>query len=182
MNYGVGEAEKEMLFEHLPPLSSELGGIRKPKTWTLELHEKAEKVELHKANMLARLIDLRNANAKGIAYENRRRVIAAFSVPGKPGDTGCPEVQGMQYGTTRLPSLFRSFMLLAALLTMKIRNLWHHLQRRKRDRGNRPRLTELVHRRANILKYLKSMSRPRYNAVLPRLGLEPESVEGELII
>jgi small subunit ribosomal protein S15 len=40
----------------------------------------------------------------------------------------------------------------------------------------------MVHHRAKILKYLKSISRPRYDDVLPRLGLEPESVEGELLI
>lgn len=96
MNYGVGEVEKELLFEHLPPLTAEMGGIRRPTSWTMSMHEKAEKVELLKANMLARVIDLRNANAGGIAYENRKRIIAFFSEPGKPGDTGRPEVQGMK--------------------------------------------------------------------------------------
>ena len=70
--------------------------------------------------------------------------------------------------------------LAAALLTMRIRNLWEHLQRQKSDRGNRPRLAKIVHHRARILKYLKSISRQRYNDILPRLGLEPERVEGEL--
>jgi len=163
MNYGIGEAEKELLFEHLPPLTAEMGGIRKPTSWTMSLHKDAEKMELMKANMLARVIDLRNANAGGIAYENRKRVIVVFSEPGKPGDTGRPEVQ-------------------AALLTMKIRNLWHHLQSHRSDRGNRPRLAKMVHSRAKILKYLKSLSRQRYYDILPRLGLEPASVEGELII
>jgi len=163
LNYGVGEAEKELLFEHLPPLTTEVGGIRRPKAWTMTLHEEAEQMELKKANMLASVIDLRNANAGGIAYENRRRIVAAFSEPGKPGDTGRPEVQ-------------------AALITMKIRNLWYHLQKQRSDRGNRPRLAKLVHHRAKILKYLKSINRPRYDNILPRLGLEPESVEGELII
>ena len=95
MNYGLGEGEKELLFEHLPPLTVEMGGIRRPKSWTMSLHEEAEKTELMKANMLARVIDLRNANAGGIAYENRRRIIALFSERGKPGDTGRPEVQGI---------------------------------------------------------------------------------------
>jgi len=96
LNYGVGEAEKELLFEHLPPLTTEVGGIRRPTAWTITMHEEAEKTELKKANMLAGVIDLRNANAGGIAYENRRRIVAAFSDPGKPDDTGCPEVQGTQ--------------------------------------------------------------------------------------
>ena len=84
-----------MLFEHLPPLTAEIGGIRKPTAWTMSLHEEAEKAELMKANILAKVIDLRNANAGGIAYENRRRIVATFSEPGKPGDTGRPEVQGV---------------------------------------------------------------------------------------
>ena len=96
LNYGVGEVEKELLFEHLPPLTTEVGGIRRPTAWTITMHEEAEKTELKKANMLAGVIDLRNANAGGIAYENRRRIVAAFSDPGKPDDTGCPEVQGTQ--------------------------------------------------------------------------------------
>ena len=95
LNYGVGEAEKELLFEYLPPLTTEIGGIRKPTAWTMSLHEEAEKTELKKANMLARVIDLRNANAGGVAYENRRRIVATFSELGKPGDTGRPEVQGV---------------------------------------------------------------------------------------
>jgi len=163
LNYGVGEAEKELLFQLLPPLTAEMGGIRRPTAWTMTMHHEAEKTEMMKANMLARVIDLRNANARGIAYENRRRIVAAFSDPGKPSDTGRPEVQ-------------------AALMTMRIRNLWDHLQQHKTDRGTRPRLAKIVHHRAKILKYLKAVSRQRYDDVLPRLGIEPESVEGELII
>lgn len=51
--------------------------------------------EMHNAHMLTRLIDLRNASAAGVAFENRRRCVAAFSPPGKPNDTGRPEVQGL---------------------------------------------------------------------------------------
>jgi len=113
--------------------------------------------------MLARVISLKNANAKGIAFENRRRIIAAFSEPSNPHDPGRPEVQ-------------------AALLTYQIRNLWDHLQKFRRDVGNRRGLTKLVHQRAKILKYLKNTNRDRYDAVLERLGLEPGAVEGELVV
>lgn len=94
LNYGVGEAEKKLLFEHLPPLTAEQGGIRRPAAWTTTLHEEAEREELNKANQLAKVLDLRNANAGGIAYENRRRIVAAFSEPSQPNDPGRPEVQG----------------------------------------------------------------------------------------
>lgn len=50
--------------------------------------------EMHKAHMLARLTDLRNTNADGLAFENRRRIIAVFSEPDQPNDSGRPEVQG----------------------------------------------------------------------------------------
>jgi small subunit ribosomal protein S15 len=43
---------------------------------------------------MAVVVDLCNANAAGIAFENRRRVITAFSEPGKPNHTGRTEVQG----------------------------------------------------------------------------------------
>lgn len=70
----------------------------------------------------------------------------------------------------------------AALLTYKIRNLWNHLQAYKRDVANRRGLTKLVHQRAKILKYLKNVDRDRYDALLEKLGLEPDAVEGELVV
>jgi small subunit ribosomal protein S15 len=57
---------------------------------------KAQWDEMHNAHMLTRLMDLRNASAAGIAFENRRRCVEAFSPPDKPNDTGRPEVQGLQ--------------------------------------------------------------------------------------
>ena len=70
----------------------------------------------------------------------------------------------------------------AALLTWKIRNLWDHLTKFKRDISNRRQLRALVHQRAKLLKYLKRSDRDRYDAVLERLGLEPGSIEGELVV
>jgi len=169
LNFGVTDVEKKMLFENLPTLAAqgiadELKGFRGlGNDWMVAQYAKAERFELHKANMLAKVIDLRNANAKGIAYENRRRCVLAFSEPDKPFDPGRPEVQ-------------------AALLTMKIRNLWDHLNKFKRDVGNRRSLRKLVHERAKVLKYLKRLDRDRYDSVLTRLGLEAESVEGELVV
>lgn len=72
--------------------------------------------------------------------------------------------------------------MLAALLTYQIRNLWTHLTNFRRDIGNRRGLRKLVHQRAKILKYLKGRDLNRYETVLARLALEPESVEGELVV
>ncbi|KAH7915754.1 hypothetical protein BJ138DRAFT_1176356 [Hygrophoropsis aurantiaca] len=162
LNYGIASEEKELLFEVLPPLAAERG-ITEYNEDTIRDIQAATENELQKANMFAKLVDLRNANAKGLAFENRRRCIAAFSAPGKPNDTGRPEVQ-------------------AALLTMQIRNLWSHLTTFRKDIDNRRGLRRLVHQRAKILKYLKRLNRDRYEALLPRLGLEASSVEGELVV
>lgn len=103
LNYGVGEREKEMLFDTLPQLSalhsvasaSSLGdraGVSAPKLQ--QQHDEAIPIERFKTRMLARVISLKNANAKGIAFENRRLIVATFSEPSNPHDPGRPEVQG----------------------------------------------------------------------------------------
>jgi small subunit ribosomal protein S15 len=65
---------------------------------------------------------------------------------------------------------------------MRIRNVWQHINKFKHDVASRRSLRTLVHKRAKILKYLKRNDRDRYDAVLEKLGLEPKSVEGELVI
>ena len=103
LNYGVGEREKELLFETLPQLSAlhslaSEASLRSQKNTTVtdlqQRHDEAIPIERFKSRMLARLISLKNANAKGIAFENRRRIVAAFSEPSNPSDPGRPEVQG----------------------------------------------------------------------------------------
>ena len=79
-------------------------------------------------------------------------------------------------------ALSHLFALLAALLTLQIRNVWDHLRAFKRDVSNRRNLRRLVHQRAKLLKYLKRTDRDRYELVLERLGLEPGAVEGELVV
>ncbi|RDB28541.1 30S ribosomal protein S15 [Hypsizygus marmoreus] len=170
MGFGVGEVEKRMLFKELPELSSTVKTLRHAQAAHTRLQsdslreiEEVAKKELQKANLFAKLLDLRNASAGGIAYENRRRIITAFSTPQNPFDPGRSEVQ-------------------AALLTYQIRNLWKHLTTFRRDVGNRLGLRKLIHQRAKILKYLKRKDINRYETILQRLALEPESVEGELVV
>jgi small subunit ribosomal protein S15 len=185
LGHGVGEIEKKLLFQDLPRLSAEASVLpfrraaHEPGLVSLK-HTEAEERELAKANTFGKLLDLRNANARGIAYENRRRIIAEFSEPDKPFDTGRPEVQGAL--TASLDSFVLTFVIIAALLTYKIRNLWAHLTKFKRDVGNRRSLRKLVHQRAKILKYLKRLDRDRYDMTLNRLALDSESVEGELVV
>lgn len=105
LNFGIeGGEEKKLLFEVLPALTVERGIV----TFDEDTVERTKAVmgeELQKANMFARLTDLRNANAKGLAYENRRRIIAAFSTPQQSNDTGRPEVQGTTLSPTSYPDI-----------------------------------------------------------------------------
>ena len=106
LNYGVGDREKELLFDTLPQLSAlhSVAPISTPGkqgevsvTELQQQHEEAISIERFKSRMLARVVSLKNANAKGVAFENRRRIIAAFSEPSNSYDPGRPEVQGASY-------------------------------------------------------------------------------------
>ena len=206
--FGIRDREQRMLFEHLPLLSADmstrremampnwqrLGGganVKSTKVDEMAAYHGAELAAgVAQANALAKVVDMRNANAAGIAFENRRRVIEAFSEPGKPNDTGRTEVQGtcVVFCSLYNPSDFdylralAPVCLLVALLTLQIRNVWNHLRAFKRDFSNRRSLRRLVHQRAKLLKYLKRTDRDRYERVLERLGLEPGAVEGELVV
>ena len=192
LNYGIGERDKELLFDTLPQLSalhsvalaSSPGSRENISPTKLKLrHDEAIPIERFKARMLARVVSLKNANAGGVAFENRRRIVAAFSEPLNPHDPGRPEVQGAFLSVEFAVGTWDpDIQPTAALLTYKIRNLWNHLQSFKRDVGNRRGLTKLVHQRAKILRYLKNTNRDRYDVALGRLGLEPGAVEGELIV
>jgi small subunit ribosomal protein S15 len=111
--FGIREREERMLFGHLPLLSADMntrhemllsggaGGAhananlpQKSVEAMSSYHETQLAAGMAQANVLARVVDLRNANAAGIAFENRRRVIETFSEPGKPNDSGRTEVQG----------------------------------------------------------------------------------------
>ena len=105
IGFGIGDAEKKMLFNDLPVLSAQamtLASVSRPYGVANDAaasHQLWEENELRKANMFAKVLDLRNANAAGIAFENRRRIIVAFSTPENPFSPGRAEVQGMVRST-----------------------------------------------------------------------------------
>ena len=187
IGFGVTEVEKDALFGSLPLVSVEMReaqpfGSGAAQSDRLEAAGKhAEKIELEKARLFAKALDLRNANAAGIAFENRRRIVLAFSGAENPYDTGRAEVQGTLHSLLHFRMATYHFFS-AALLTYKIRNLWSHLSEFRRDLGNRRGLTKLVHQRAKVLRYLKQTNRDRYETILERLALHPEAVEGELVV
>ncbi|KAJ7271940.1 S15/NS1 RNA-binding domain-containing protein, partial [Mycena haematopus] len=164
--FGIAEEEANRLFKHLPILTqttlSEKFVQSKPEEGKRLTQETADLEKLKLVNF-ARVVDLRNADAGGIAYENRRRIVLAFSSPENPFDPGRTEVQ-------------------AAILTYRIRKMYAHLTRCKHDRQNKLPLRKLVHQRAKLLKYLKRTARVRYDALLKALCIEPDAVEGELIV
>ncbi|KAK0521890.1 hypothetical protein OC834_000502 [Tilletia horrida] len=127
--------------------------------------EELERAEAGSVDVLARVLDLRNASARGIRFENTRRIVAAFGRPLPDGrvDSGNTEVQ-------------------VALLTYRIRNMYSHLANARHDNHNRRQMNIMVHQRAKLLKYLKRTEPQRYQALLPRVGLLPRAVEGELVL
>jgi len=67
-------------------------------------------------------------------------------------DTGSPEVQ-------------------IALLTARINELNEHFRSHKKDHASRRGLLQMVSKRSSLLAYLRDNDRPRYLAVISRLGL-----------
>lgn len=67
-------------------------------------------------------------------------------------DTGSPEVQ-------------------IALLTARINDLTEHMRLHKKDFASRRGLLKMVSSRTELLKYLRQTDRPRYLAVIGKLGL-----------
>lgn len=117
LNFGLGKEQRELLFQKLPqvmtkdrlllnlaasgsgadgavtdPLSGEAGQVS-PKV-EKELTA-IEKQEAQNADRLARILDLRNASAKGIQVENRRRILKHF---GDGVNSGSVETQGEHRG------------------------------------------------------------------------------------
>jgi small subunit ribosomal protein S15 len=60
----------------------------------LEEERMQEKQERNIGYWFGRLLDIKNASAQGLEFENKKRIVAAFSSQGKPHDPGLPEVQG----------------------------------------------------------------------------------------
>jgi pyruvate/2-oxoglutarate dehydrogenase complex dihydrolipoamide acyltransferase (E2) component len=80
--FGMVEREKRMMFEHLPLLSAdmstrrEMNALRRVNAEEMAAHHAgALAAGVRQANAMATLVDLRIANAAGIAFENRCRVI-----------------------------------------------------------------------------------------------------------
>ncbi|GAA5826258.1 hypothetical protein JCM11251_007227 [Rhodosporidiobolus azoricus] len=164
-NFGLTSETAQQLSETLPATAALRSTLGNQSTSVdavmLSRFEDATAAEQQKRDALMRIIDLRNADSKGIEVENTRRIVAAFGRV--PGDTASPEVQ-------------------AAILTARIRSLSSHLISQPRDIQNRQSLRGLISKRATVLKYLRAVSVARYEECLEKIGVEPRAVEGEVIV
>ncbi|KAK4056240.1 hypothetical protein OIO90_002683 [Microbotryomycetes sp. JL221] len=163
-NFGLTRDEADKLVNVLPAVSAVQSLVGKNISSGVVLEkrlERAQREQQDNRNKLMRIVDLRNADSKGIAVENTRRIIDAFKR--SDNDTASPEVQ-------------------AALLTAKIHNLKDHLTAQPRDIHNQRPLRTMIHQRAKILKYLRSVDVGRYEECLARIGVEPRAVEGEVMV
>ena len=104
--FGVDAAEQKMLLNGLPLLTADMA---QQGELNMTGYRKSKERQLQKANMFAKILDLRNANAAGIAYENRRRIIYAFSAKENSFDPGRVEVQGAQPDQAHQICLFAQF-------------------------------------------------------------------------
>ena len=95
-----------------------------------------------------------------------------------------PDVSKFRVRSLLSPPAAISYNHAAAILTYRIRNMWQHMTSRqhRKDVASKRRLRFLVYQRARTLKYLKRVDRVRYDIALQRMGLEPGSVEGELMV
>ena len=85
-----------------------------------------------------------------ITKERKTEVIATHKRA--DNDSGSPEVQ-------------------VALLTERINSLTEHMRANKKDHASRRGLLKMVSKRADLLKYLQNTDRPRYLALIQKLGL-----------
>lgn len=95
-NFGLKAETAHQLSDLLPPtaaLRSTLGDqATSVGSVMVSRFEDATRAEQEKRDTLMRIVDLRNADSKGIEVENTRRIVEAFGRV--PGDTASPEVQG----------------------------------------------------------------------------------------
>ncbi len=85
-----------------------------------------------------------------LSKERIQSIVKEYAI--HENDTGSPEVQ-------------------VALLTGEIKSLNEHLKEHKHDFHSRRGLLMKVGKRRSLLKYLRSVSRERYQSLIKKLGL-----------
>lgn len=115
-NFGLTAEDASVLLDRLPAVSAQrslFSSTGRDRSLAFQggleaRMEQSEATERTKAEAVARVVDLRNADSKGIEKFNIARIVDAFSRSHRPGpddpprvsatpvkrDVGCPEVQG----------------------------------------------------------------------------------------
>lgn len=191
-------ADQTFLFKHLPEtlLSSlpaaqaaKLG--KTPSPAERRAYEEAVAMEAKMSEQTMRVLDLRNADAKGVRKESVRRIVEVFggdlNLNANNNGEGVSEKADGEPVAPRMNTGHPTVT--SAILTHRIHLLNTHLAANPRDVHNKKRLRELVHQRAKILSYYKKRVGRRggegegaYLGLLEKLGLDRRGVEGELIV
>jgi small subunit ribosomal protein S15 len=147
-------------------------------------------MEAKMSEQTMRVLDLRNADAKGVRKESVRRIVEVFGgdLNANNNNNAGSGVDGKQEPVAPRMNTGHPTVT-SAILTHRIHLLNTHLAANPRDVHNKKRLRELVHQRAKILNYYKKRVGRRggegegaYLGLLDKLGLDRRGVEGELIV
>ena len=179
-----------LITQHLPetyltstPAAQAIRQGQTPTSAQAQSHEDKTQGEAKMSEQVMRVLDLRNADARGIRKENVRRIVEVFG-----GDLNTSD--NSDSPTTDLPRMNTGHpTVTSAILTHRIHLLSTHLAQNPRDVHNKKHLRQLVHDRAKILAYYKRRVGRRggegegaYLGLLDKLGLDRRAVEGELIV
>lgn len=197
-------ADLDLLFKRLPetslsslPAALAAKSGKTPTPSESRAYDEQVTVEAKMSEQVMRVLDLRNADARGIKKENVRRIIEVFggdlnsgvSASGTTPESESNAAAGAD-GEFVVPRMNTGHpSVTSAILTHRIHLLSTHLSSNPRDVHNKKRLRELVHQRAKVLSYYKRRVGRRggegegaYLGLLEKLGLDRRGVEGELII
>lgn len=92
LNFALSPSDADLLFHQLPATNAALSiDPSLPSSAASQRLQNKMVEEDEKAESLKRILDLKNANSRGIRFENTRRILRRF---GQGQGTGRPEVQG----------------------------------------------------------------------------------------
>lgn len=109
-NFAMTPEDGDFLFKALPEANITLKTATSQSNHQADIMPQVQSTEQHKAEATRRILDLANANARGIRFENTRRIIRRF---GQGEGSGRCEVQGRHYA-----SEIMAFLRLRRFLTL----------------------------------------------------------------
>ena len=123
LNFALTPSDALLLFEQLPKSSLAIQlDPSLPEETLARRRSDAAPAEASKAEALMRIVDLRNTNARGIRFENTRRIVRRF---GQGEGVGRVEVQG----ELLMPLLGRANSLLKSVLSRHPYDAYSHTRR-----------------------------------------------------